>query len=58
MSPHCDDEKKYAVVENVVKAFQDMQASGETVAGHLISDLVTVNGVRVVAEDAPCRSMR
>jgi len=51
MSPHCDDEKKYAVVDNVVKAFQDMQASGETVAGHLISDLVTVNGVRVVADD-------
>ena len=51
MSPHCDDEKKYAVVEQVVKAFEDMQARGEEVAGQPIRELVTVNGVRVVAED-------
>ncbi len=51
MSPHCDDEKKYQVVEKVVRDFQDMKARGETVAGHALSDLVTVNGVRVVADD-------
>ena len=51
MSPHCDDEKKYGVVEKVVKRFQDMKAKGETVAGQAIRDLVTVNGVRVVSED-------
>jgi phosphomannomutase/phosphoglucomutase len=51
MSPHCDDEKKYGVVDNVVKAFEDMRAKGEKVAGQPIRDLVTVNGVRVVAED-------
>jgi phosphomannomutase/phosphoglucomutase len=51
MSPHCDDEKKYAVVDKVVKAFEDMRAAGENVAGQPIRDLVTVNGVRVVAED-------
>jgi phosphomannomutase/phosphoglucomutase len=51
MSPHCDDEKKYAVVDKVVKDFEAMRASGETVAGQPIRDLVTVNGVRVVAED-------
>ena len=51
MSPHCDDEKKYGVVENVVRAFQAMRETGETVAGHGIRDLVTVNGVRVVADD-------
>ena len=51
MSPHCDDEKKYEVVENVVRDFQAMKARGETVAGHALRELVTVNGVRVVADD-------
>ena len=51
MSPHCDDEIKYQVVDRVVKRFQDMQAKGEMVAGQKIRDLVTVNGVRVTAED-------
>jgi phosphomannomutase/phosphoglucomutase len=51
MSPHCDDETKYGVVDKVVAAFKDMQAKGEPVAGQPIADLVTVNGVRVVSED-------
>ena len=51
MSPHCDDEKKYGVVEKVVKDFQDIKARGEKVAGHALSDLITVNGVRVVTDD-------
>jgi phosphomannomutase/phosphoglucomutase len=52
MSPHCDDEKKYAVVEKVVKDFQAMKSRGEKVAGHEQPDHNTVNGVRVVADDA------
>jgi len=51
MSPHCDDELKYAVVERVVADFQAMKQSGATFAGQKIADLITVNGVRVVAED-------
>jgi phosphomannomutase / phosphoglucomutase len=51
MSPHCDDEKKYKVVENVVRDFTEIKAKGETVAGHKVTDLITVNGVRVVADD-------
>ena len=51
MSPHCADEIKYEVADRVVKRFQAMQAAGEPVAGQKIADLVTVNGVRVVAED-------
>jgi phosphomannomutase/phosphoglucomutase len=51
MSPHCDDETKYGVVEKVVKAFAEMKSRGEKVAGHLVADLITVNGVRVVADD-------
>jgi phosphomannomutase/phosphoglucomutase len=51
MSPHCDDEKKYQVVEKVVRDFTAMKGRGEPVAGQPIRELITVNGVRVVAED-------
>ncbi|HVW57204.1 MAG TPA: phosphomannomutase/phosphoglucomutase [Rhizobiaceae bacterium] len=51
MSPHCDDEKKYQVVERVIDDFRTMRKDGTPVAGQKIVDLVTVNGVRVVAED-------
>ena len=33
MAPHCDDESKYGIVDQVVAPFQDMQAKGEKVAG-------------------------
>ncbi len=51
MSPHCDDEKKYGVVDKVVSHFQAAQKNGGVVAGQKIRDLVTVNGVRVTTED-------
>jgi phosphomannomutase/phosphoglucomutase len=51
MSPHCDDEKKYAVVEQVVRHFTAAKQNGEKVAGQPIRDLVTVNGVRVTVDD-------
>src|SRR6266704_4555997 len=51
MSPHCADETKYGVVDDVVKHFEAMQNKGEKVAGQPIRDLVTVNGVRVTVED-------
>ena len=52
MSPHCDDEMKYGVVEKVVAATSRPCATrGENVAGQPIRDLVTVNGVRVVTDD-------
>ncbi len=51
MSPHCDDEKKYGIVDAAVKHFEAAQAKGEKVAGQAIRDLVTVNGVRVTVED-------
>ncbi|MGB7038601.1 MAG: phosphomannomutase/phosphoglucomutase, partial [Xanthobacteraceae bacterium] len=51
MAPHCADEEKYAVVDAVVKHFEDEQKSGGKVAGQTIRDLVTVNGVRVTVED-------
>ena len=51
MSPHCDDEKKYGIVDAVVKHFEAAQKKGDKVAGQGIRDLVTVNGVRVTVED-------
>ncbi len=51
MSPHCADEAKYGVVDEVVKHFESAKAKGEKVAGQPIRDLVTVNGVRVTVED-------
>jgi len=51
MSPHCADETKYAVVDEVIAHFQNEQRSGGKVAGQKIRDLVTVNGVRVTVED-------
>ena len=51
MSPHCDDETKYGVVDAVTKHFQAMKDNGETLIGSKIRDVTTVNGVRVTVED-------
>jgi len=51
MSPHCADEIKYDVVERVLARFKTMHDTGERLIGQKIRDVVTVNGVRVTAED-------
>jgi phosphomannomutase/phosphoglucomutase len=51
MAPHCADEKKYGIVDAVVKHFEGAKAKGDKVIGQSIRDLVTVNGVRVTVED-------
>ncbi|HYA07674.1 MAG TPA: phosphomannomutase/phosphoglucomutase, partial [Xanthobacteraceae bacterium] len=51
MSPHCPDEVKYAVVDDVVQHFAGVQKAGGKVAGQPIRDLNTVNGVRVTVAD-------
>src|SRR5215204_1458124 len=51
MAPHCADEVKYGIVDQVVALFQKAQKKGDKVAGQNIRDLVTVNGVRVTVED-------
>ena len=51
MSPHCDDEIKYEVVERVRAALEGMKDKGEALGGQKIGSLVTVNGVRAVTED-------
>jgi len=51
MSPKCADEVKYGVVDRVIARFEAMRAEGATVGGQPIIDLITVNGIRVVAQD-------
>ncbi len=53
MSPHCADEVKYDVVDRVTARFKAMAAAGETLAGAAITDIVTVNGIRVTRRTAP-----
>jgi len=52
MSPHCADEAKYGVVEQVVKEYEDLFAAGGSILGRKIASVLTVNGVRVTLEDA------
>ena len=52
MSPHCDDEKKYGIVDKVVAHYKKHRTPmAAAIAGQKIRDLVTVNGVRVTLED-------
>jgi phosphomannomutase/phosphoglucomutase len=51
MSPHCADEAKYGVVEEVVKEYQALAESGGRILGREIAEINTVNGVRVALDD-------
>jgi phosphomannomutase/phosphoglucomutase len=51
MSPHCDDETKYGVVERVMSHFKTLAERGGELAGQKIRDLITVNGIRIILED-------
>jgi phosphomannomutase/phosphoglucomutase len=51
MSPHCPDERKYEIVDQVLATIKSMQDKGELLTGQPIRDLVTVNGVRVTVAD-------
>ncbi len=51
MSAACPDEIKYEIADRVRSRFEDMRRDGEHLAGHGISDMVTVNGARVVTDD-------
>jgi phosphomannomutase/phosphoglucomutase len=51
MAPECPDDKKYAVVDAMVKEYSDLAAKGGTLLGQKILSVVTVNGVRVTLAD-------
>ena len=47
MSPHCADEEKYAVVDKVIASL----SKRKDIIGQKVRDVVTVNGIRITAED-------
>jgi len=51
MSPHCADEVKYKVVDEVSAEYARLRDAGGQILGRRIVDLITVNGVRVALED-------
>ena len=51
MSPHAADEVKYGVVDQVVKEYEDLAAKGGEILGRKITEVITVNGVRVALDD-------
>lgn len=51
MSPYCDDETKYGVVDKVIAEYQLAFKNGDKLLGQSIRDINTVNGVRVTLED-------
>jgi phosphomannomutase/phosphoglucomutase len=51
MSPHCGDEVKYGVVDKIVAEYEALAAAGGTILGRRITEVITVNGVRVALED-------
>jgi phosphomannomutase/phosphoglucomutase len=51
MSPHCADEEKYGVVDDVVREYTEFAKAGGKILGRAITEVITVNGVRVALED-------
>ncbi|MFO1121759.1 MAG: phosphomannomutase/phosphoglucomutase [Hyphomicrobiales bacterium] len=47
MSPHCGDTVKYGVIDRIVEHFSRQ----DSLAGRRISQLITVNGIRIVLDD-------
>ena len=46
MAPYCDDDKKYQVVEEVVKKIEEIKNKKIKIDNQIIEDILTVNGVR------------
>ena len=51
MAPFCKDEEKYLVVENLVKQIEILKEKKEKIDDQLITNILTVNGVRFSFED-------
>ena len=46
MAPFCKDEEKYLVVEELVQQFQELKKNKIEIDGQIITEILTVNGVR------------
>ncbi len=51
MAPFCKDEEKYKVVDEMVKEVQKLKKGNTKIDGQVISEILTINGVRFSLED-------
>jgi len=51
MSPHCADGEKYQTLDRIVDKLVAKHAAGEQIAGRAITEVVTVNGARVMLDN-------
>ena len=51
MAPFCKDEEKYQVVKDLVKQIEEIQNNKTKIDDQIITEILTVNGVRFSFED-------
>ena len=51
MAPFCKDEEKYQVVEDLLKKVKKIKSDNIKIDGQIITEILTVNGVRFSFED-------
>ncbi|MEN8723865.1 MAG: phosphomannomutase/phosphoglucomutase [Alphaproteobacteria bacterium] len=51
MAPFCPDERKYHIVDQMVADFTKRFEAGEKLLGQTVTEVVTVNGIRIHLED-------
>ena len=51
MAPFCKDEEKYQVVDELVKQVKEIKNKKNKIDNQVITDVLTVNGVRFSFED-------
>ena len=51
MAPYCKDEEKYKVVDDMVEKIQQLKSENTKIENQLISEVLTVNGIRFSLED-------
>ncbi|RPG04342.1 MAG: phosphomannomutase/phosphoglucomutase [Pelagibacteraceae bacterium TMED267] len=52
MAPFCKDEEKYKVVEDLVNQIEKIKKDKTLIDGQIISEVLTINGVRFTFEDS------
>ena len=52
MAPFCKDEEKYEVVEDLVNQIENLKKNKTLIDGQIITEVLTVNGVRFTFEDS------
>ena len=51
MSPYCSDAEKYKIVDIVTQKFKEFFEKKTKITGKLISEIITINGIRFTLEN-------